>query len=410
MVLGIMVLSQILAFGQEAPAGPVAMFEPDNDWVNSVAFSPDGKVLASAHHAGVVHLWDVAGQKEMAVLGEQPVFGAKLKHGVELDDGIITKDLREEFEDNELPLSENATVSTQTEGSEWQIIDGGQIYNMRKEEELNVYQGHTERVQCVAFSPDSKTLASGSLDGTIILWHIQPAEDRVAEQLVVLQGHKGMIGSVAFSPDGNTLASGGWDTTVRLWDVAEQKQVGLLEGHSQRVNSVAFSPDGKTLASGSLDKKIRLWDVQGQNEMGVLEGHKSIVTSVAFSPNGKTLASGSHDSTVRLWDVAGQSQVTQLEVGTRVNSIAIAPDGKFLALGGLDIEIRIWDIGAKVQTGMLEGHEGSVYGVAISKDGKWLGSGSKDFNVALWEVNFVEESVGPMEKQLGTWGGVKISK
>jgi len=106
---------------------------------------------------------------------------------------------------------------------------------------------------------------------------------------------------VAYSPDGKSLASGSSDNTVRLWDVATGNELRRLEGHADWVWSVAFSPDGKSLASGSSDNTVRLWDVAAGKELRRLEGHAASVLSVAFSPDGKSLASGSYDKTVRLW-------------------------------------------------------------------------------------------------------------
>jgi WD40 repeat protein len=135
-------------------------------------------------------------------------------------------------------------------------------------------KGHTSPVWSVAYSPDGKSLASGS--GPTI-------------QLA--------------TPDGKKPASGSGDQTVKLWDVQTGKEQATLKGHTSLVSSVAFSPDGKTLASGSHDKTVRLWDVQTGQEQATLRGHASPVSSVAFSPDGKTLASGSSDETIRLWEV-----------------------------------------------------------------------------------------------------------
>ena len=115
--------------------------------------------------------------------------------------------------------------------------------------------------------------------------------------------HDKAVSSVAYSPDGKTLASGSSDNTIKLWDVKTGKEQATLEGHTDAVFSVAYSPDGKTLASGSVDKTIKLWDVATGKEQATLKGHTEAVISVAYSPDGKTLASGSRDKTIKLWDV-----------------------------------------------------------------------------------------------------------
>jgi WD40 repeat protein len=124
-----------------------------------------------------------------------------------------------------------------------------------------------------------------------------------------LKGHMAFVSSVAYSPDGKTLASGSADTTIKLWDVATGKEQATLKGHTDNtVTSVAYSPDGKTLASGSWETTIKLWDVATGKEQATLKGHTHYVYSVAYSPDGKTLASGSYDETIKLWDVATGKQ------------------------------------------------------------------------------------------------------
>jgi WD40 repeat protein len=119
-----------------------------------------------------------------------------------------------------------------------------------------------------------------------------------------LRGHARDIWSVAFSPDGKTLASGSEDNTIKLWDLTTGKEKATFPGHTDCVRSVAFSPDGKTLASGSTDQTIRLWDVESQQERATLRGHTDSIWSVAYNSGGKTLASGSRDKTIKLWDVS----------------------------------------------------------------------------------------------------------
>jgi WD40 repeat protein len=135
---------------------------------------------------------------------------------------------------------------------------------------------------------------------------------------------------VAFSPDGKSVASGSQDKTVRLWDAATGEEKQKLEGHDDYVSAVAFSPDGKTVASGSEDKTVRLWDVATDEERQKLEGHDGAVSAVTFSPDGKTVASGSHDRTVRVWDAATGEERQKHQTSRTVSRIAFSIDGSSL--------------------------------------------------------------------------------
>ncbi len=265
------------------------------------------------------------------------------------------------------------------------------LYDADNLNEVGLLQGHTSTVTGITFSPDGKTLASGSYDNTVRLWDI-PEQKQVG----LLEGHAAFLTSVAFSPDGKILASGGADETVRLWDVQRQEQMGVLQGHIGRVGDVAFSPDGKILASTGLDEMVHLWDVVGQKQVGVLETH-AYAHFVAFSPDGKTLASGGGwtDRTVLLWDVAGQKQVGVLQ-GGEANSVAFSPDGKILASGGGGKTVCLWDVNERKQVGVLQGHTGSVYSVAFSQDGKTLVSASSDNTIRQWDVQ-EQEQIGLLE-------------
>jgi serine/threonine protein kinase len=242
--------------------------------------------------------------------------------------------------------------------------------------------GHSHGVHAIAYSPDGKTLATGSDDKTIKLWDAQTGALKQT-----LTGHSNAIHTIAFSPDGKQLASGSTDKTIKLWDPQTGELVQVLTGHSETVKTVAFSPDGKTLASGSDDKTIKLWDPQTGALKQTLTGHSSGIHAVAFSPDGKTLASGSIDKTVKLWDTqTGALKQTLTGHTDGIHGLAFSPDDRTVASGSMDKTIKLWDTqtGALKQT--LTGHTDAAYAIAFSPDGKMLASGSTDKTIKLWTV------------------------
>jgi serine/threonine protein kinase len=264
------------------------------------------------------------------------------------------------------------------------------LWNLANQQEIRTLNGHSGWVWTVAFSPDGKTLASGGADKTIKLWNLE-----TGEELGTLKGHSAGVSSVTFSPDGKNLASGSLDKTIKLWDLETGKEIRTFTGHSQAVASVAYSHDGAMLASGSWDKTMKLWNLATEKEIRTLKGHSDFVISVAFSPDGLTLASGSKDKTIKLWNlVTGEVIRTLTAHSDKVNSIAYISNAspektprEILVSGSNDNTIKLWNPANGQEIGTLKRDSGYIYSVAISPDGQTIASGgSADNIIKIWQM------------------------
>ncbi|MEG4962933.1 MULTISPECIES: WD40 domain-containing protein [unclassified Microcoleus] len=242
--------------------------------------------------------------------------------------------------------------------------------------EIATLKGHQASVRTVKFSPNGQLIASGSEDDTVKVWRLD------GSLLKTFQDHSASVWGVAFSPDGETIASASADNTVKLWN-QDGTLLKTLQGHTAGVGSVVFSPDGETIASASGDKTVKLWKRDG-TFLRTLEGHISVLCSVAFSPDGETIASASGDKTVKLWKRDG-TLLRTLEGHTAVvSALVFSPDGQTIASASRDKTVKLWNVdGTELTT--FRGHSAAIWGVDWSPDGSFIASAGAENTVRLWE-------------------------
>jgi WD40 repeat protein/serine/threonine protein kinase len=339
--------------GQEL--GP---FEGHTDTARSVAFSPDGRWLATASHDRTIKLWDVASRQEVRTLKG---------HSAQVWCVAFSPD-------------GTRLASAGADGTV-KLWDAGPGPLCR------LFREQANRIDGVALSPDGSRLATADRKSTVKLW------DTATGQMVgTLQGLPAGSLRVTFSPDGTRLASACVDGTIKLWETAGGKELQDPGRHAKEVWSVAFSPDGTQLASASLDGTVKVWDLAIGQESRTLQGHPSEVRCVAFSPDGTRLASAGGQDTVLVWDAKTGKVIHSLPRNSgNVYTVAFSPDGTRLASGTTVGTVKVWDAATGQELCLLKGHTADITSLAFSPDGKRLASASSDGTVKLWETASYQE-------------------
>ncbi|WP_138500249.1 eIF2A-related protein [Nostoc sp. PA-18-2419] len=416
--------------------------------VNSVVFSPDGKILASGSDDGTIKLWDLNGKELQTFKQDQK---QEVKNAVFSPDGKTL-------------ASVSATTPDPTNVDDrtiWLI----KLWNLNGHN-LKTFSLNTV-VKSIVFTPDSKTLLIANQDNTVNVLNLNTRQIKK----IKYEG-TGTEGSIVLSPDSKTVAIADRNNLVELWDL-NGKKLQTLKGHQENITSITFSRNGKNLATVDEDKIVKIWDLNGKElddftqtnnhitrvffshdgktlaiptednaielqnlkgeKLATFKGHQENITSVAFSPDGKTLASASYDSTIKLWDLNGkqpqsfkripmdgdaiytpivalspddktlaytdihgiikllnlkdkQLQTFKTEKGG-VTRASFSPDGKiFVSNNSEDNTLQLSDLNGK-ELRTLTGHQGKITSFVFSPDATTLASASEDKTVRLWNLN-----------------------
>jgi WD40 repeat protein len=318
------------------------------DQVWNLAYSPDGRRLASGDSSGKVLLWELAsGQRRL--LGRLDNAVTCISYGPGGD--------------------RLAAGGTGGQVVVWPLNGGTPL----------VLRGHNSRILALAFSPDGEILASSAMDSTVRLW------DRSGAAVRVLEGIWTGSDGLAYSPDGKLLATGGADGVLRLRDPRSGRVLRKIAGPPEGNLDLAFDPRGQQLALVGRDHKVSLFNVKTGRRTQILEGHTAEIKGISFGPRGRTLVSAADENSVRLWDLGPglHSPRRPPGHGAPVYGPAFSQDGKRLFTGGSDGALNVWDAASGKLLRTFPGHDEDVIDLAVSPDGKWLASASRDKTVRI---------------------------
>jgi len=376
-----------LATGKELRAFP----QP----ARSVSLSPDGKLLAVGSDSGPIKLLDPATGKTIRELELkshpwQVAFSPDGKHlaaicwsecAIRLWDVAAGRPLHSESGHrapiNALSLSADgkrlASASRDGAIKVWDLPGRKEVHGIR-----------TSSLTGIALSPDGKVLAAGMNQGTggpaVRVWDLTTAKE--IRQLMKLEQ---WVGNLCFSPDGKTLATASQNGTVRFWDATAGQEFRQLLGKVGPVPGITFSPDGRLLATAGNDGRVRIWEASSGEELCQFE-HRGSAFSVGFSSDGRRLISGAGDDTVRLWDLETGKEFVCCKGHDGYAYAVLSPDGRLIASGGADHLLRLWDVASGREIGRFTGHHGAISSLGFLPDGQTLLAGGWDSSILLWDI------------------------
>jgi WD40 repeat protein/serine/threonine protein kinase len=334
--------------------------------VTGISFSPDAKQIVSASPGETVKVWDLRTAQEALTIEvtNAPLTnvaysfdGKRLVCGSPFNGHVFDVETGQQLLALEKGGGSQGPIAFSSDGKRV-VMESferapGDPKDIQSARVLKVWdaqtgrvtltlKGHTQAVNCVAFSPDGRWIVSGSDDGTLSVW-----DATTGQETLPFKGHAARVLAVAFSPDATRIVSGSDDGILRVWDRRSGEETLTIRAHpgaAFAAFSVAFSPDAKQVISGGDDMIIKIWDAETCQEILNLKGHTLGVTGVAFSADGKRIISSSLDNTVRLWDPHTGQEILSLKGHTLgVAGVALSADGKRIAMAGRDGTLKLWD-------------------------------------------------------------------
>ncbi len=362
--------------------------------VAMVTWSPDGKYIATASEDHSAQVWYAAsGQPVTPPLPHQSAVTAVVwspdgmhvatasdDHTARIWDALRGQQLAPALSHQDAVTA----VAWSPDGKQLATASGNtaQVWNAVTGQLMTPPLAHQGDVLAVAWSPDGGRIATASKDGTARVW------DSVRGKLVVSPlVHQGDVRTLAWSPDGRRLATASGDRSAQIWDALSAKPVTQPLMHLLRVAAVAWSPDGKLLATASWDQTTRVWDAASGQPVTLPLAHRGLVLAVAWSPDGHRLATASWDQAARIWDVVGGRSLTRpLAHRDSVSALAWSPDGTRVATASFDRTVQIWDAVVGRPLGPPLVHRSAVAAVAWSPDGARVATASTDWTARIWDV------------------------